>query len=57
MEKTVLGYKFRALAPHDWDGFAGAEPGSLICTDRADDVIMIPLAGRRHGHRDHRRRQ
>jgi hypothetical protein len=57
MEKTVLGYKFRALAPHDRDGFAGAEPGSLICTDRADDVIMIHLAGRRHGHRDHRRRQ
>jgi hypothetical protein len=30
--KTVLGFTFNEMTRDDWDSFAGAEPGTLICT-------------------------
>lgn len=37
---TVLGYKFRPMTKHDWEGFAGAEEGTLICNDPSDRVLL-----------------
>lgn len=36
----IFGYVFREMTRSEWDGFAGAEPGTLICTD-LDGVVLL----------------
>lgn len=35
----LLGHEFRSMTPADYDDFAGADEGSLICM--LDDIVLI----------------
>jgi hypothetical protein len=42
---AIVGGSFKVMSDHDYDGFAGAQPGSLICYDFGQDhwtVIVSP---------------
>jgi hypothetical protein len=41
LTKTVLGYTFKTMTRMDWDSFAGAEEGSLICHDCKDATLIL----------------
>jgi hypothetical protein len=43
----VLGHTFREMTDYDWQLFAGAEPGTLICTDLEDRVLLWDPARQR----------
>jgi hypothetical protein len=39
--KHVMGHDFREFDKRDWDCWAGAEPGSLICYCDDDKTCLI----------------
>ena len=36
----LLGHEFKPMSRSDWDGFAGADEGSLICSC-SDGTVLI----------------
>ncbi len=44
--KRVLGHDFRPMTPSEWQGFAGADEGTLICVH--DDVVLLHPRGSDH---------